>query len=562
MIQGFFQIALTLLIIVIISPILGKYIARVFMGKPMLSDKVLKPVEHLIYKLAGVDIQQDMNGWQYIRALLVTNLMMGIIVYLLIISQGVLPLNPQNLSPPNWHLTLHTTISFLTNTGQQHYAPENTLSYLTQTAGNGFLMFTSAATGLCAGIAFIRGLTGKELGNFYVDITRGILRILLPISIVGAIALLFFGVPQTLDGTLIIETLEGYKQYIARGPVASFEMIKLLGDNAGGFFTANSAHPFENPNGATNLIEIVAMAAIPSALFHTYGVFAKKPLQAWLLFWMACLICIFLVFVVALGELGGNPIVNSLVRLEQPNLEGKEVRFGWAQTALWAVITTATMCGAVNSMHDSLMPTGGFATLSNMFLKVIWGGQGVGIAYLLTFLILTAFLSGLIVGKTPEFLRRKIEKREVFFASIILLIHPLVVLIPAAITLTFPKTLGGISTSGFHTISQVFYEFASAGANNGSGFESLNDNTLWWNLSTSVSILLGRYLPIIGFLLLAQSMTQKIPLPKNSGQISTESTLFTSMNTGIILVLGFLTFFPILLLGPIAENLKIAGIIK
>ncbi|MEM7554206.1 MAG: potassium-transporting ATPase subunit KdpA [Cyanobacteria bacterium P01_A01_bin.84] len=559
MVQGFLQITLTLLIIVIISPMLGNYIARVFMGKPMLIDKALKPLEHLIYKLGGINSQQQMNGWQYIRALLVTNLLMGVLVYLLIYTQGMLPLNPEKLSAPSWDLTLHTTISFLTNTGQQHYAGEKTLSYLSQTAANGFLMFTSAATGLSVGIAFIRGLTGRELGNFYVDITRGITRILLPISIIGAIALLSLGVPQTLGGTLEIESLEGYKQYIARGPVASFEMIKVLGGNAGGFFAANSAHPFENPNGASNLIEIVAMAAIPTALIHTYGVLANKRKQAWLLFWMAFLICIFLIFITTVGELQGNPIINSLLRLEEPNLEGKEVRFGWAQTALWAVITTATMCGAVNGMHDSLMPTGGFATLSNIFLKVVWGGQGVGIAYLLTFLILTTFLSGLIVGKTPEFLGRKIGKWEVSLTSIILLVHPLVTFIPSAIALTFPKTLAGINTPGFHTISQVFYEFASAGANNGSGFESLTDNTLWWNLSTSVSILLGRYLPIIGFLLLAQSMTQKAPLPKTSGQIDSNSALFTGISTAIILILGFLTFFPILALGPIAENLKITG---
>lgn len=559
MFQGFIQIALTLLILVAITPILGKYIARVFLGERTLIDPVLIPIERTIYALGSIRTKDDMTGWQYAQALLYTNLVMSVFVYLLLMLQGILPLNPTNLIAPSWHLGLHTTISFLTNTDQQHYSGETTLSYLSQIAGLSFLMFTSAATGLAVGIAFIRGLTGRPLGNFYVDITRSITQILLPISIIGALLLLILGVPQTFAAPAVVTTLEGATQYIARGPVAAFESIKQLGENGGGFFGINSAHPFENPNGATNLIEILAMISIPAALIHTYGIFANNTKQAWLLFWMVFTIFVILVGVTAIGEYQGNPLVNSILGAEQPNLEGKEVRFGWAETAFWAVATTATMCGAVNGMHDSLMPIGGFSTLLNLFLQIVWGGQGTGTAYLFIYLILTVFLTGLMVGRTPEFLGRKIEKREIVLASVVLLVHPIMVLIPSAITLAFPNTLSGISNPGFHGISQVVYEYTSAGANNGSGFEGLGDNTLWWNLSTCLSLLGGRYIPIIAILLLADSMAHKQPVPETAGTLRTDSLLFTGITAGVILILGVLTFFPVLALGPIAEAFKIAN---
>lgn len=373
--QGLLQIGLTLCIVIAITPVLGRYIARVFLGERTILDRVMNPIERSVYVISGVRPKDEMTGWQYIRAILYTNLFMGILVYSLIYFQRLLPWNPNGLGVPSWDIVLHTVISFVTNTDQQHYAGETTLSYFSQVAALGFLMFTSAATGLAVGIAFIRGLTGRKLGNFYVDLTRGITRILLPISVIGAIALVLLGVPQTIGETLTITTLEGGTQYIARGPVASFEMIKMLGENGGGFFAANSAHPFENPNGLTNLIETIAMIAIPAAMIYTYGVFAKNIKQAWLLFWMVFIVFVILVWVAAGGELQGNPLVNGTLGIEQPNLEGKEVRFGWAETALWAVMTTATMCGAVNGMHDSLMPQGLFATLFNLFLQIIWGGQ-------------------------------------------------------------------------------------------------------------------------------------------------------------------------------------------
>ncbi|MBW4686425.1 MAG: potassium-transporting ATPase subunit A [Komarekiella atlantica HA4396-MV6] len=557
--QGFLQIGLTLCIVIAITPILGRYMARVFLGERTLLDLLMNPIERSLYVVAGVRRKDDMTGWQYIRAVLYTNLVMGISVYLLIYFQRILPWNPNGFGAPTWDILLHTTISFLTNTDQQHYSGETTLSYFSQVAALGFLMFTSAATGLAVGIAFIRGLTGRGLGNFYVDITRAITRILLPISIIGAIALLVVGVPQTLAGTLVVKTLDGGTQYLARGPVASFEMIKMFGENGGGFFGVNSAHPFENPNGASNLIETIAMISIPAALIYTYGLFANNIKQAWLLFWMVFVIFVILIGVTAVGELQGNPLVNATFGSDLPNLEGKEVRFGWAQTALWAVMTTATMCGAVNGMHDSLMPQGLFSTLFNLFIQVIWGGQGTGTAYLFIYLILTVFLTGLMVGRTPEFLGRKIEKREIVLASLVLLIHPIVVLIPSAIALAYPISLSGISNAGYHGISQVVYEYASAAANNGSGLEGLNDNTLWWNLSTLVGLLGGRYIPIIAILLLADSMSRKQAVPETPGTLKTDSLVFTGVTAGVTLILGVLTFFPVLALGPIAEGFKLAS---
>ncbi len=559
MTQGFLQIGLTLCILIVITPFFGRYIARVFLGETTVFDSVLNPVERIIYILGGVRSKQNMTGGQYIRAVLFSNLIMGVAVYLILNFQGTLPLNPMNLKALRWDLALHTTISFLTNTDQQHYIPETTLSYFSQTAANGFLMFTSAATGLAVGIAFIRGLTGRPLGNFYVDLVRAITRILLPISLIGAIALIISGTPQTLLPTQAVTTLEGFSQYIARGPVASFEMIKLLGENGGGFFAANSAHPFENPNGASNLIEMLAMLSIPMALIYTYGLFANNIKQAWLLFWMVFAIFVVLVCVTATSEYQGNSLINGTLGYEIPNLEGKEVRFGSILTAFWAIATTSTMTGAVNGMHDSLMPTGGFATLLNMFLQIIWGGQGTGTAYLFIYLILTVFLTGLMVGRTPEFLGRKIEKREIVLASVVLLIHPIAVLIPSAITLYFPETLAGISNPSFHGVSQVVYEYTSASANNGSGFEGLADNTMWWNLSTIFSLVLGRYVPIIAIVLLADSMTRKQPVPATPGTLRTDTLLFTSVTAGVILILGVLTFFPVLALGPIAEGFKIAS---
>ncbi|MBP5974765.1 potassium-transporting ATPase subunit A [Brasilonema sp. CT11] len=561
MLQGFFQIALTLLLVVVLSPILGRYLAQVFMARKTLLDPVMKRVEQIVYLVCGVEPEKDMTGQEYATAVLVSNSVMAIFVFLLLMFQGWLPFNPTNLKTPTWDTALHTTVSFLVAADLQHYTPETTMSYFSQVAALGFLMFVAPATGLAVGIAFIRGLSGRRLGNFYVDLTRSITRVLLPMCIIGAVALISLGVPETIAGPLKATTLEGARQTIARGPVAHFEIIKLLGENGGAFFGANSAHPFENPNGGSNLLEVFAMLIIPAAVIHTYGVFINNTRQSKLLFWMVFAIFVVLVGTTAVGEYQGNPLVNAIIG-EQPNLEGKEVRLGWAQTALFAITTTATMTGSANGIFDSLMPSGGFTALLNLFLQVIWGAMGTGAASLLIYLFLTVFLTGLMVGRTPEFLGRKIEQREITLVSVIVLIHPLLILIPSAITLAFPDTLAGISNPGFHGLTQVIFEYASAAAGNGSGFEGLADSqpaptALWWNLTTSFTLWAGRFIPIIVLLLLADSMSHKQTVPATSATLRTDTGLFTAVTTGVILILGVLTFLPVLALGPVAEAFQL-----
>jgi K+-transporting ATPase ATPase A chain len=565
MLQGWIQIALTLAIVVGITPIFGGYMARVFLGDRTRLDRIFSPVETAIYRLGGIHPHNEMTAWQYTRSLLLSNLVMGAFVFMVLMLQGALPLNPTGLGAPTWDTALHTTISFITNTNQQHYSGETTFSYFSQVVALGFLFFTSAATGIAVAISFIRGLTGRLLGNFYVDLIRSITRILLPISIIGAVVLLAAGVPETLSGPVLVPTLEdpAVRQAIALGPIAHFEIVKELGENGGGFFAINSAHPFENPNGFTNMIQIVAMVSIPSALIDTYGIFANNRKQAWLIYGMVFGLYLVLIGVTAIAEYQGNPAVNSLLGSSQPNLEGKEVRFGWAQSILYAVTTTGTMCGAVNSMHDSFMPLSGAVLLSNMFLQIVWGGQGTGTAYLFAYLILAVFVTGLMVGRTPEFLGRKIEQREVVLTSfLLLLVHPIFILIPSAIALAFPEQLAGISNPGFHGLTQVVYEYASAAANNGSGFEGLADSQpaatgLWWNLSTSVSLLAGRYIPIISLIFLAEGMSRKQVVPMTTGTLRTDTRLFAGVTTGVILIMGALTFFPVLALGAIAEFFQI-----
>ncbi|WP_295614415.1 potassium-transporting ATPase subunit KdpA [Chamaesiphon sp. GL140_3_metabinner_50] len=565
MLQGWIQIGLTLAIIVAITPIFGGYIARVYLGERTPFDRVLNPIDRLIFNLSGINPQTQMTGWQYARAILFSNLAMSILLFAILMLQGILPLNPTGLGAPTWDTALHTTISFITNTNQQHYSGETTYSYLAQTLGLGLMFFTSAGTGIAVAIAFIRGLTGRPLGNFYVDLTQAITRILLPISIVGAIAFVAAGVPETLSGPIIVPTLEdpNIRQAIALGPVAHFEIIKQLGENGGGFYAINSAHPFENPNGFTNLIQTLTMISIPTSMIYTYGVIANNRKQAWLVFGMVFILYVIFIIVTAIGEYNGNSQVNAILGSVQPNLEGKEVRFGWAQSALFAVTTTGTMTGAVNGMLDSFMPAGGFIFLSDLFLQIIWGGQGTGTAYLFCYLILAVFVTGLMVGRTPEFLGRKIEKNEVVLTSfLLLLVHPIFVLIPGAIALAFPEQLAGISNPGFHGLAQVMYEYASAAANNGSGFEGLADTqpvptALWWNLSTSFSLLGGRYIPIIALLLLAEGMSQKQPVPFTTGTLRTDTVLFTGVTAGVVVIMGALTFFPVLALGPIAEGFQL-----
>lgn len=559
--QGFFQIGITIFLIVAISPFLGRYIFGVFTKSKSILQPLLEPLEETIYLLGGISPQYNMTAWQYIRALISMNLCMAVAVYSILANQKILPWNPTNLGEPSWDLTLHTTISFLTSTNIQHYGGENTFSYFSQIAGFGFLMFTSAATGLAVGIAVIRGFTGKPLGNFYMDITKGITYIFLPISIIGAIALIITGVPQTLAPPLVVNTLEGETQYIAVGPVATFEIIKMLGNNGAGFFTANSAHPFENPNGASNLIEILAMVAMPNALIHTYGFFARNSKLAWFLFWMTFVIFVVLLGISLVGEYQGNPLINDLLggNGETPNLEGKEVRFGINQTILWAVLSTATMCGAMNGVHNSFLPNGGFATLFNLFLQSSWGGIGTGIIHMFMYLILAVFLAELLAGHTPTFAGKKIEHKEIFLVGLVLLIHPMAILIPSAITLLNHTSLTGIPNPDFHILSQVIYEYAAASSKNANALAEINSNSLWWNLSTSLSMLIGHYVPIIAMLIVAASMTNKPILSPSVDNFKIDSLLFTGWTAGLMLVLTTLIFLPVILLGSISEGFKLTS---
>ena len=548
--NAWIQLTLLTILFLGISPLLGRYLWQVFDDQPQpWLDGWLTPLEHRLLLWVGDTGRPTEKAWDYLRPLLISNLFFGALAFLLLLFQPPF-LNPLGLSGVRWDTALHTAISFLTNTDQQHYTPEQTLSDFSQLGALQFLFFLSAATGLAAGFAFIRGICGRPLGNFYSDLIRSITRVLIPLSLVFGLILLINGSPMTLGGPLTIPTLEGATQILVRGPVAGFEAIKQLGENGGGFFGANSAHPFENPNPFTNLLEMVAMFAIPAATIDAFGRFLGNRRQSMYLLLLVTAVFLVLAVVAITAEQAGNPLLAPW--LSGPNLEGKEVRFGASITALFATMTTGSMTGAVNGAMDSLMPLGGLVPLFNIFLQVVFGGQGTGVAYLLVFLILTVFLTGLMVGRTPELFGRKVEKAEVVFSSLILLIHPVLMLVPAAITIGFPA-LSGISNPGFHGVTQVVYEYASAAANNGSGFEGLGDGTVWWNLSAIVSLIGGRYLPIIALLLLAAGFARKQSLPPCPGTLATDTPLFTLVTAVVIVILGALTFFPVLALGPIAE---------
>jgi K+-transporting ATPase ATPase A chain len=552
--NAWIQVALLLALVLGSAPLLGRHLWQVFDHRPQpLLDGWLNPVETSLLRWVGDRGRPAEQAWDYLRPLLLSNLAFGAVALLLLLFQPAW-LNSQALPGMRWDTALHTAISFLTNTDQQHYVPEQSLGNLTQLGALQFLQFTSAASGLAVGFAFIRGLCGRPLGNFHSDLIRSITRVLLPISLVFGLILLINGVPMTLGGPVRLPTLEGATQILVRGPVAGFEAIKQLGENGGGFFGANSAHPFENPNPFTNLLAMVAMFAIPAATIDAFGRFLGNRRQSTLLLLLVTGFFLGLTVLAVSSEQAGNPLLAPW--LSGPNLEGKELRFGAGVSALFATITTGSMTGAVNAAMDSFMPLGGLAPLCNLFLQVVFGGQGTGIAYLLVFLILTVFLTGLMVGRTPELFGRKVEKAEIVYSSLILLIHPVFVLVPAAISIAFPA-LQGISNPGFHGVSQVVYEYASAAANNGSGFEGLGDGTLWWNLSTIVSLLGGRYLPIIALLLLAAGFARKQTVSPSHGTLATDTGLFTVVTAVVILILGALTFLPMLALGPIAEAFSI-----
>ena len=548
---SWFLAALTLAAAILTAFPLGRHLFQVYDGQAQPGwDRWLLPLETRILRWVGDPGDSATTAWGYLLPLLITNAAFGLVAFGLLRFQPAW-LNPQGLGGMRWDLALHTTLSFLTNTDQQHYVPEQQLGNLAQLGALQFLMFVSAATGLAAGFAVIRGLSGRPLGNFTSDLVRSHTRVLIPGSVVLAVVLLFCGVPMTLQPPLAITTLDGGSQLLQRGPIALFEAIKQWGENGGGFLSANSAHPYENPNLVSNLVESWAMLAIPAASIDAFGRFIGNRRQGYWLLGIAALL-LGIGAVVAMGaEQGGNPALQSWVT--GPNLEGKELRFGAGLTGFWAVLTTGSMTGAVNGSTDALMPLSNLITLSNLFLQVVFGGQGTGIAYLLVFVLLAVFVTGLMVGRTPELWGRKVEKAEVVWASLVLLIHPLFVLIPAAITLSQASALAGISNPGPHGISQVVYEYASAAANNGSGMAGLGNTTAWWNLSASISLAGGRYLPIVAMLLLAQGLAAKPALEPGPGTLRTDTPLFALVITAVIVILGALTFFPVLALGPLAE---------
>ena len=542
---------------VLTAPLLGRHLFEVFDGRPQPAwDRWLIPIEDALLRWIGDAGRSAESAAGYLTPLLISNALFALPpLGLLLLQPGWL--NPLGFGGLRWDLALHTTISFLTNADQQHLIPEQSLGNLSQLGAMQFLMFVSAGTGLAVGFAVIRGLSGRQIGNFHCDLLRSLTRVLIPGSLLLALFLLVCGVPMTLAPPLEISTLDGGRQLLPRGPIALFEAIKQLGENGGGFVSANSAHPYENPTLLTNLVSTWAMLIIPAATIDAFGRFVGNRRQSNLLLALVFALLVIGAGVAMAAEQAGNPVLERW--LSGGNLQGKELRFGPALTGLWAVVTTGTMTGAVNGSIDAAMPLTILTALFNLFLQVVVGGQGTGIAYLLVFVLLAVFLTGLMVGRTPEFLGRKVEKPQVVWASLILLIHPIFVLIPAALTLAGGASLAGISNPGSHGISQVVYEYASAAANNGSGLEGLGDGTPWWNLTTSVSLLGGRFLPIAALLALAEGFRRKPALEPSPGTLRTDTGLFTGVTAVVLVILGALTFFPVLALGPIAEALTLAS---
>ncbi|MFS0558328.1 potassium-transporting ATPase subunit KdpA [Brevibacillus sp. 179-C9.3 HS] len=556
--MDFIQIALVLVVLFVLAIPMGKYLARSFSLETTRLDSVFGGVEKAIYKLSGIRVA-DMNWKQYAMAVLVSNISMVAIAYLLLRLQGMLPGNPSGIAAMEPLLSFNTAVSFLTNTNLQHYSGESGLSYLSQMLVIIYLMFTTPATGIAVVMAFMRGLTGqRSIGNYYVDLVRAHTRVLIPLAIVVTLLLVSQGVPQTMEPTATATTISGTEQQIARGPVASLVSIKHLGTNGGGFFGVNSSHPFENPTPLTNVIEILSMFLIPAALPFTFGFMAKSRKQGWVIF--GAMFVMFLAFLITAyaNEVNGNPALERAgLSQVMGSMEGKEVRFGIAQSALFTAVTTAATTGTVNNMHDTLTPLGGLVPLGEMMLNCVFGGDGVGTINILMYAILAVFLAGLMVGRTPEFLGRKIEGKEMKLIAIAILVHPLIILAPTAIALATEMGSSAVTNPGFHGISQVLYEYTSSAANNGSGFEGLADNTPFWNISTGLVMLFGRYVSIITMLAVAGSLLAKTPVPETMGTLRTDNSVFTVILIATVVIVGALTFLPVLALGPIAEWLTI-----
>jgi K+-transporting ATPase ATPase A chain len=563
--QGWLQIGLTLLIGLLISIPVGRYLARVVTDRKTPLDRLLDPFDNFIYLLIGRRICGQAMGWKtYTLHMLATNLVMALIIYLILVFQDHLPLNPQHFAGMEPMLAFNTAVSFITNTDWQGYGGETTLSNFSQMAAITFPMFTSATTGFVVAMAFIRAFSvkdgGANLGNFYRDLIRFTTRVLMPASFVLALLMIQQGEPQTLVAGIVAHTVQGADQTIALGPVASMETIKHMGTNGGGFFNANASHPYENPTAITNLVQMLLMIVLPSSIVLCFGEMIGNRRQGWVLYGvMGALLIILLPFVVV-SEQAGTPLlaqagIETAATSTQSggNMEGKEVRFGVVQSGLFALVTTSFTTGSVNSMHDSFTPIGGMGTFIGMMLQCVFGGKGVGFLAALVYGIIGVFVAGLMVGRTPEFLGKKIEKPEIVLVSLTLLIHPLVILAPTGWSVAASYGLASMGNAAMHGYSEVLYAFTTSAANNGSAFAGLNANTPWYNLATAIVILLGRYPPIIFMMAVAGSVAAKPTLPLTVGTLRTDTLKFGTFWLGTILVVGALTFFPALVLGPIAE---------
>jgi K+-transporting ATPase ATPase A chain len=564
-INGWVQIALYCVILIAITKPFGGYLARVFSGERTLLSPVLGPVERGVYRLSGVDPNEDQHWITYAIAMLMFSIAGFAVLYALQRLQSALPFNPQHLPAISPDSAFNTSVSFVSNTNWQSYVPETTMSYLTQMAGLTVHNFVSAATGIALAVALVRGFarrSSKAVGNFWTDLVRCTLYVLLPISIIVGLFFVWQGMPQNLHAYIDVTTLEGAKQTIAQGPVASQEVIKMLGTNGGGFFNANSAHPYENPNAITNFVQILLIFSIGAALTNMFGRMVGDERQGWAIFAVMGLLFIGGAAVTYWAEAAGNPAfapmhVDQTASALQAggNMEGKEVRFGIANSALFATITTDASCGAVNAMHDSFMPLGGMIPMINIMLgEIIFGGVGSGLYGMLLFAVLTVFLAGLMVGRTPEYLGKKIEAKEVKMAMLAILILPLSILGFAAWAVLVPQGLAGPLNSGPHRFGEILYAFTSATGNNGSAFAGISANTPFYNSTLGVAMLAGRFLMIVPMLAVAGSLAAKKIVPASEGTFPTHGGLFVGLLIGVILIVGGLTYFPALSLGPIAEH--------
>lgn len=538
---------------------LGEFMANVFSGVRTFMTPLVAPVERMLYRLFGVDEKEEMPWQTYALSLVIFNIIGIAVLFILQLFQGNLPFNPQKLGAVRWDTALNTAISFVTNTNWQSYSGEQTMSYLTQMLGLTVQNFLSAAVGIAAVVAVIRGFvrkTSRAIGNFWVDLTRSIFYVLLPLAIIWSLLLVSQGVVQTLNGFITAQTLEGSKQIISVGPVASQEAIKEIGTNGGGFFNTNSAHPLENPTPVTDFLEILGLLLIPMALPFTFGAMLKNRRQG-----AAIFAAMMILYLAGLGffasvEIQGNPLLQKIGVASGLNMEGKEVRSGVVNSVLFAQSTTATSCGAVNSMHDSMIPLSGVVLLFNMTIgEVIFGGVGVGLIGMLSYSMLTMFLAGLMIGRTPELLGKKLDLFEMVMSIIIILSPAILLLVLSGIAVSIQAGLSSLNNNGPHGLSEIVYAFASTSGNNGSAFAGLNANTIFYNLTASLAMLIGRFSTIIPALAIAGSLANKKTVPASIATFPTTGLLFIVMLVGVIMVIGALTFFPVFTLGPILEHL-------